>query len=94
MHFGFNVLACGSHPFNLRAMNPHRYANEVIDFGKLKVHRASGTIGKVVKHIEPKPDRFSQYRIVLQLSDGSEHDFLYMELADVTEQERAQYEQK
>ena len=54
----------------------------------------STTIGKVVKQIEPKPERFSQYRVVLLLPDGTEQDFLYMELGDATEQQRVQYEQE
>ena len=72
----------------LRGMN----ASEVLDFGKIKVHPRARVVRRVVSHIEPKPSRFSEYRVVLELADGTEEEFLFFELRDATNREQAEYE--
>jgi hypothetical protein len=59
----------------------------ILDFGKVKIHEGTETIGKVVDEISPRDPRFSQYRLVLELKDGSRKDFLFLELRDATESE-------
>jgi hypothetical protein len=74
------------------SMIPTESHREVLDFGRVKIHEGTGAIGKVVDEISPRDPRFSQYRLVLELKDGSRRDFLFLELRDATAPEIAGYE--
>jgi len=73
-------------------MIPAKGHGPVLDFGKVKIHEASGTIGMVVDEVSPRNPRFSQYRLVLELKDGTRQDFLFLELRDASELEIASFE--
>jgi len=66
----------------------------VVDLGRVKVHSDSGCIGKVVDEASPRGQRFSHYRLVLELMDGTRREFLFMELRDPTEAEMALFDAK
>ena len=66
----------------------------VLDLGRVKVHSESGSIGKVVDEVSPRGQRFTHYRLVLELIDGTRREFLFMELRDATEHELALFEPK
>ena len=74
-----------------QSMNPGNRHSQIIDFGKVKIHGTTGRIGKVVDEVSPRGARFSQYRLVLEIADGSREDFLFLELRDATEAEAARY---
>jgi len=74
------------------SMIPTEGHGEVLDFGRVKTHERTGAGGQVVDEISPRDPRFSQYRLVLELNDGTRRDFLFLELRDATEQEIVGYE--
>ena len=73
-------------------MIPTEGHGEILDFGRVKTHEGTGVVGKVVDEISPRDPRFSQYRLVLELNDGTRRDFLFLELRDATQQEILSYE--
>lgn len=73
-------------------MIPTEGHGEILDFGRVKTHEGTGAVGKVVDETSPRDPRFSQYRLVLELNDGTRRDFLFLELRDATEQEILSYE--
>jgi hypothetical protein len=72
-------------------MNLGNRHGQIIDLGRVKIHGTTGHIGKVVDEVSPRDQRFSQYRLVLELADGTREEFLFLELRDATEVEIARY---
>jgi hypothetical protein len=57
-------------------------SDDVLDFGVVKVHPPTGTVGRVIGHEHPKSRNFRDYVVLLELPDESHQFFRFVELRD------------